>query len=277
MSAKKKPDFAIHQRQKWIMQGQVIATLLLVGLLFFFFVVPKELLDQIFGDVGQLWRVAIRFGAASSVAPTLAFVLFATDSATRGNSRAAKWVRGLYPSRAAALKFSCNRSEASELWFKYFDTWSLPRSPHQILLRNSYAATYGARMVFYLERACLLFAALTVMAMFTNHVVLQVYDGKSGAKILIVHVSVFVLCLLIWAFLRATNRIAGKDKEPTGAWHRVAEILGRSQAAFEREILSGSSSLDECHEKIALLQQKWNTPFSEAAPEQKATDKSLSQ
>lgn len=269
MPKKTKPDYAIHQEQKRLMQWRVILSLILVGLLFFFFVIPKELFDQVFGDIGQLWRAIIRFGAASSVAPTLAFVLFATDSATRGSSRATKWQRSLYPSRAAVAKFSCSSSEASELWFKYFDTWSLPRSPHHILLRNSYAATYGARMVFYLERASLMFALLTGLTITTNHVVLEVYAKTSGTKTLLIHTSAGILCLLLWAFLKATNRIGGANQDPTGAWHRVAEIFGRSQAAFEREILAGSNSLDESFARISELQRKWSAPPVRPSGEQK--------
>lgn len=268
----KRPDFEIHEAKKRRMQRRVAIILLFVGAIYFFFVVPDELIVLVIKDAEYMTKTFVRIGGSIGITPAFAYVLFVTDSAFRGRNKTAKWVQSLYPSTSAKAKFECNKHDASELWFKYFDAWSLPTSPHRLLLSNSYAATYGARMMFYLERALYGFFALSGLTIVINFLVFDLYTGTRAP--LVIHLTITLLFILTGLFFHVTNRPGVDGAEPSGCWQRVDEIFGRSRSAFETDVLAASKTVEEAHARILELKRAWSSISEPPTPEKQPRDDS---
>lgn len=243
------PDHSIHLQQKNRMKRRVMGTLVAVALVFYFFVFPQALVDRMMDMVADRpvsW-LGVLAGAGGNVTfvLVLSFVLFASDSAFRGANKSARWARSLYASQAAIERLRCSPGEAGALWFKYFDTWGIEGSPNRNLLINSYAATYAARAIFYLQRALALFVALTLVSMLLHWRIFAAYEGPNGVDQLLIHGLAVVLFAVAWGLLVWTNRIGdtNEEEQATGCWAKVEDVFGRSRALFEHEVLKGVTTV----------------------------------
>jgi hypothetical protein len=157
-------DYDIHRNHKEQMQRRVVRTLIAVAFLYFAFLLPDELYQLVVRAAAakaSWWAKAFTVAVGTpTFAWILSFLLFASDSAFKGSNATARWIRSRFAANAAKEKYACAEAEASALWFAYFDTWALEKSPYRTLLANTYSATYAVRAVFYVRRALLLFLAL---------------------------------------------------------------------------------------------------------------------
>lgn len=256
-----RPDHKIHARHKNAMKAKVIGILLFAASAFFFFLFPDSAVDLLLQTEERWLKITAKGTGTAALAPILSFILFASDSAFKGDSRTAAWVRGLYASRAAATDLKCTPKEADALWFRYFDTWALPKSDNLNLLQNSYAATYTARMVFYLQRATVVFILLGGVSMAIDHWLFGAYSGATGNQALVVDGSVLGSFVAAFAFLALTNR-PGHRGTATGCWHRVEDVFGRSEVVFRRDVLSRATSVDEAFQRIEKIRDRAGAPRS---------------
>ena len=203
MGGKNSDDHAIHAAHKRSMKLKVIGALLLCFAVYFFLVVPNVIFDHLRESVGQSAGLVAKFVGASALSPLLAFVLFASDSAFKGGSKGAAWVRSLYPNGIAIERLRCTQKEASTIWFRYFDTWALPGSPNRTILENNYSATYSARMIYYLVRSCIFLSALSGATVLGHCFVFGTY-GEVPLRSAWLFVHIGVTCSALPAFVWVT-------------------------------------------------------------------------
>src|SRR5438093_11019036 len=111
-----KADAGIHQASKARMKRQVILALAFVALVYFVFLFPRGALQLALGQANLAAEIATRLFGAVTVGPLLSVILFASDSAVKGGGRTGRWVRSLFASSAAKLKFNCTDGDADSLW-----------------------------------------------------------------------------------------------------------------------------------------------------------------
>lgn len=228
----------------------VTAVVTAVSTLYALVVLPEELLTSIKNAVAVVEPWMLRVAGIAS-GPLLAFVFFASDSPFRGNGKTAKWLQSIWPSQEPITKFGCNEHEARSLWFRYFDTWGLPGSPNRLLMVNTYHATYTGRMIHYLTWACCLFTLLTAVTIGADR--LRGVGSGSFFENMWIVLGVYAVC---WCWLRLANRIGGNGRKPTGAWHRVEDIFGRSRVVFRNEILDESESMSMAIGRVKAMREE---------------------
>jgi hypothetical protein len=253
-------DHEIHQNQKTRMKRRVVGALTVVALVYFFLLFPQQLLENIRLSVtspSAQWLATV-LGAAGNVtfAWILSFVLFASDSAFRGSGKSAIWARAHFASRAAIEQFNCSDGEASALWFKFFDTWGIARSPNFNLMINSYSATYAARAVFYLQRTLLVFLFISIISIVVHWAVFHSYAGRDGGTTLAVHMLVVLLFAASFTFITLTNRLPTDSRDATGCWARVQDIFARSRTVFVQDVLQHAASLEAAFRRVDQIRDQ---------------------
>lgn len=239
-----------HESHRRRMERRVFAAVLIVALSYFLLIFPEEVGNLLFGKSERIITILIRAGLTVSITPVLIFVFFASDSAFKGRSKTAKWVRSIFAANAATKAYKCTEQQSSALWFKYFDTWEFEKSPQRTLLERSYAATYMARLVFYLQRTFIIFLTVGVITVLVNWKFLSVYEDQSGTYLLVAHIIVLLLYAIGFLALRVQNRISSKDAPALGCWLKLEDVFGRSQVFFEYDVIKHASTLDEAFEVV---------------------------
>jgi hypothetical protein len=248
------------------MKQRVIGTLTFVALVYFFFLFPQELLDsiQLAVTTRRAQWLSLTVGAFGNITLVwvLSFVLFASDSAFKGGSKAATWARSLFASAAAVEKFKCTPGQASALWFKYFDTWGLEGSPNRNLLINSYSATYAARAIFYLQRALMVFLVLSFVSVALHWKMFDTYEAVDGTTKLAVHILIILLFGAGLAFIMLTNRLPDGARLATGCWARVEDVFARSRTVFEHDVLRHAGTLAEGLQRVEAIRTELRQALS---------------
>ncbi len=253
------PDYDVHRNHKERMQRRVVRTLFAVAFLYVAFLAPDELAQVAVHAAASRASWASRLLSVAVGTPTLAwtvsFLLFASDSAFKGSNPTASWLRRQFAANAAVEKYACDASQASALWFGYFDTWALERSPYRTLLATTYSATYAARAVFYLRRALLLFFLLGSASVGTSALAFCKYAGPAGRLRLAVDGLVLAAFGSAFVFIGATNRLPRRDAASTGCWARLEDVLGRSRAHFQQDVLRHAPTLDAAFDRLGALRR----------------------
>lgn len=235
------------------MKRLVIAVLWGAFLAYAFVLMPEGILAPLEKEFGSAWTIVMKIAGGSAFGPLLAVVFFSSDSAFHGSGKTAMWTRSILPSVVCAEKTGYLPSEARTLWFRYFDTWALPGSPNQAILQNTYSATYTARLVYHLTRACVILFGLSLVTIAINHWVFGAYQAAKEAW---PHLLVTGLYGVGWLWLYLNNQIGREGREPTGAWKRLDEVFGRSYVLLKIEVLDGTNSVADAMTKIDEQRKK---------------------
>jgi len=235
------------------MKRLVIAVLWGAFLAYAFVLLPDGILAPLEKEIGSAWSIVVKIAGGSALGPLLAVVFFSSDNAFNGSGKTAKWTRAILPSVVCAEKTGYSPSEARTLWFRYFDTWALPASQNQAILQNTYSATYTARLVYHLTRACAILFGLSLVTLAINYWVFGAYQAAKEAW---PHILVTGLYGVGWLWLYLNNQIGGERGEPTGAWKRLDEVFGRSYVLINLEVLDGTNSVVEAMAKVDELRKK---------------------
>ncbi len=246
-------DDEIHMVYKARMKRKVFLSLILIALFFAFTLLPPQVL-LLLTETSNSWVVlATKAVGSISIATLASGILFASDSAFKGSNKTASWVMATYPSNAAEKRVKCSQREAATLWFKFFDTWGLPASPHHSLVASTYSATYQGRWMYYLTWTLGIFSVLGVGAIIVNHFVFDVYAGSQARIVL--HATILAAYAVAFLAVWRTNRIGSKGRRPTGCWERVEQVLQQSTVLFERDVLSNAISLEDAFDTVANIRE----------------------
>lgn len=259
MSKKPLTDREVHHRLRASMKRKLIASLTFIVVPLIALITPQVAVEAAIGRAPVFWAVVVRLAGAATIPPLLAWVFFASDPAVRGENRVAKWFRSKLAKHLAVAKFSCSESEASEIWFKYFDTWGIVSSPHFSLMEQTYAATYAMRLIFYLERALLLclYGGIALVAVRGSQSAF--YWTPDGRLLLTAQLVLLLIYALAYFYVRLSNRLGDRSGRPTGAFDRVNDILGRSALQFREEVLSQSDSVSSALAVVARIRRDLET------------------
>jgi len=190
-----------------------------------------------------------------TLGPLLAMVFFSSDSAFNGSGRTAKWIQSILPSAICAKEMNWTLHEAQTLWFRYFDTWALPKSHNRVLLQTTYAATYTARMVYYLTKACAILCALSLATLAINH---WVFGAYKTPKDIALHAIVAVTYGLGWFWLVLNNKNGRRGRTPTGAWKRLDDVFGRSMVLLRNDVLKDRRVLSEALDRVEEIRKQYS-------------------
>jgi hypothetical protein len=254
-----------HSVIKRRMKLDVVAAMLLVASAYFIGIFPVPVVEGILASKNEWLQLAYRTAVAAGIGSVAPFILFSSDSAFLGSSKMARWARGRFPSRGVKIP-DCTASQADALWFRYFDTWALSTSPNHALMHATYAATYGARLVFHLRNALLIASIISAVTMLINHALLALYGGGDvGWWRLIGHVIITISFLSAWLTLGIANCVADEDDLVTGCWRRLADAYTRSSAVFDLEVLQGSKTVTEAFAKVEKMRMDLETKATTVA------------
>jgi hypothetical protein len=240
-----------HRRQVFIMRGKVVAVLAVVCLFYAYLVVPAGVVNLVTGSAEKVSAVVARLFGGIGLTTLFSFVFFAVDPLRLGVTPTAKWFRGRFPSGLAKEKFSISDGEAAGLWFRYFDTWSNPRSPHGEVLRRNYEATFGARAVWYSQNLLFLLAVLIGATIPINHLFFDVYNKEDGRSALGAHLLLLLIYVGVAVFLKMTNRI-GTD--PSGCFRNISIEFSRQSAMFKHEVLDHARTFPEAVARVQAIE-----------------------
>lgn len=261
MTAKSASSAKVHAKIRRAMERKVFASVAIIALLYFFFIVPDSIINLVLIRSNRFVTTAERLwtslGGTIAITSILPFIFFASGAPFLGTSRTAKWVRTLFPSKAAEKRYNCDDAQATALWFEYFNTWGLPKSPRKESLEVSYAATYQARLIFYLVRTLLTFSVFGGVTILANWRWLNTYQGAGGKQLLTMNIFVELVYLTFLIFLVLANRGGTSTREPYGCWLRVKNKFGTQRALFEEDVLNQAKTLTDAHKLVAKLQKDY--------------------
>jgi hypothetical protein len=124
-------------------------------------------------------------------------------------------------------------------------------------LKVGYAATYQARLIFYLVRTLFTFTIFGAVTILANWLWLDAYRGTEGKQLLAMNIFVELVYLTILVILLLANRGGTSTREPYGCWLRVKNKFGVQRSFFEADILNQAKTLTDAHKLVAQLRKNY--------------------
>ncbi|MBI1850566.1 MAG: hypothetical protein HYR85_09505 [Planctomycetes bacterium] len=242
--------YEFHEQRQLEMQNRVIWILASLSLIYAFFLFPDRALEIAISTADPLGKAIARLVGWASCMASLRFLMFASDPLFKGSGRAPRFVRTSFASRAAEERFGCSSDEATELWFKYFDTWGNPANPNHMLMRVTYVRTYQARLVYCLQRFLIGLALVSAATILLNHFAFGAFEGSLGTSRLLLQCVVAGGFVVGYAALAASNRLPSASGGATGVWRQLYEVFQRSRVEFAREVLDDAGDLRHAFRRV---------------------------
>jgi hypothetical protein len=226
------------------MQRRVVSVLWFLVVLFVIVYVPPALIEPVVARLStNRWVLALaRLLLAVPLVPLLGWILFAQDHLPYGTSKASHFFRQYYVTVYARKKFSLDKSQATTLWFDYFNKWEAEDHPLHDYYRVNFERTYAVRMIYYLKRILVVFVILGCGSAFVASLALQAERDWLPLRIAIVVVAAFFL-----AWLQQANRAtrcsdATEAWEATGVYAKYKEICGILRVKFVEHLKTRSAT-----------------------------------
>lgn len=209
-------------------------------------------------NYSDILNLFIKLSAASVLSIFIAFPLFATDPLATGKGKYSKFFKEPYPSKLIAAKYNVSQGEAEDLWFKFFNSWSIPSCKNNICWATVLDRTYACRFIYYstklLTVASIASGVIIALSLLSN----WIFPGNFiFSNIFVLDFKgwfYFSIVLISFVFLSYNNTIPnGKRKSATGCWFKYKEISEIEQAALKNEILNKCETYKEAYRLLDTI------------------------
>lgn len=250
-----KPEYINYLRKIRFKNKLKISFFLFVIMLGYFWAFVPIKNFSIESSYSDIFNLFIKFSAASVLSIFIAFPLFSTDPLATGKSKHTKFFKELYPTNLIRTKYDVTQGEADDLWFKIFNSWSIPSCKNNVCWETVLDRTYACRFIFYsiklLKIALIISGAVIGLSYLSNWLFpgnfvftnIFVLDFKGWFY--------FVVVLILFVFFAFNNRVPnGKQKRATGCWYKYKEIAEVEQSALKNEVFDKCETYEEAYSLI---------------------------
>jgi len=229
---------------------QGVASISLLTYLFLYNLLPKEFWNTYISS--NLPENLQTIGVSAVLSTLILLIFYHSDPLFKGNGHVSKWIRTLFASNLLIDKFDIDKHKANSLWFKYFNQWQHKEHPNHSFLRKNHAASYRARLIYFMIFLCFAYSAIGLLFYAISFLTFPDHAYLILASFYLLFGIILKILNYPPKFLNGVEVLPAK-----GVWHSVEGSFMETRNRFEAEVISKCASLTEAEEIVESSSQKW--------------------